>query len=321
MTQKSLSIALQMDDIATINIAKDTTFVMGLNAQERGHTLWYYHPSSLSYANGTATAIAQPLTLRNEQGNHYTLGDPTTLDLGRDTDVVLMRQDPPFDMAYVTYTHILDLVHGVGKNKTLVVNNPTWVRNSPEKLLIMQFPQFIPPTIISRNPEQIAQFRDEHQDIIIKPLFGCGGAGVFHLKPNDSNLNSLLEMFFAQSPEPIMVQRYEPAVKNGDKRILLLDGEPIGAFSRVPQTGESRANLFAGGTAQKCEITPHEQKICDTIGGYLRDNGLIFVGIDIIGDIMTEINVTSPMGIQQINTFNQTKLESQFWDCIESKLA
>ena len=319
---KKLSVALQMDPLETIDIEKDTSFVMGLEAQNRGHKLWFYHPNDLSYTNAHkdgVTAVAYPLTLRREKGNHYTLGEKQTINLGRDTDVVLMRQDPPFDMSYITYTHILDLVHGIGDTKTLVINNPTWVRNSPEKLLIMQFPDLIPPTLITRNTDAVVDFRNTYQDIIIKPLFGNGGAGVFHLKPDDENLHSLLEMFFETSRDPIMVQRYEPAVKQGDKRIILIDGEPVGAINRIPKDGESRSNMHVGGTAVKTHITNRELEICEKIGDYLRDNGLTFVGIDVIGDYLTEINVTSPTGIQETNTFNTICLESDLWDCIESK--
>lgn len=328
-----LSVALQMDPLDTIDIEKDTSFVMGLEAQNRGHKLWFYHPNDLSYAKGayhesmgnkqsgeeSVTAIAQPLTLSRERGNHYTLGEKRAIDLGRDTDVVLMRQDPPFDMAYITYTHILDLVHGIGDNKTLVVNNPTWVRNSPEKLLIMQFPSLIPPTLITRTVGSVVNFRHQYKDIVIKPLFGNGGIGVFHIKPDDENLHALLEMFLLNSRDPLMVQRYEPAVRQGDKRIILIDGEPVGAINRVPKDGESRSNMHVGGVAMKTFLTERDLEICNTIGGYLRDNGLIFVGIDVIGGYLTEINVTSPTGIQETNAFNDVCLESDLWDCLESK--
>ena len=318
---KTLSVALQMDPLDTIDITKDTSFVMGLEAQKRGHKLWFYHPNDLSYENGNVTATAYPLTLRYEEGNHFTLGNAQKLDLGRDTDVILMRQDPPFDMAYITYTHLLDLIHGIGHNKTFVVNNPTWVRNSPEKLLIMQYPELCPPTLITRDANTVHSFREKHHDIIIKPLFGNGGAGIFHLKPDDENLGSLLEMFFEKSREPIMVQKYLPDVRNGDKRIILIDGEPVGAINRVPLLGESRSNMHAGGQAVKTELTPREHEICNTIGGYLRDNDLTFVGIDVIGDYLTEINVTSPTGVQETNHFNGVQLESQLWDCLEEKLS
>ena len=316
---KCLSVALQMDPLNSIDIEKDTSFVMGLEAQNRGHKLWFYHPNDLSYENGSVNAVAYPLALRRETGNHYTLGDKATLDLGRDTDVILMRQDPPFDMAYITYTHLLDLIHGIGANKTWVVNHPTWVRNSPEKLLIMQYPQLCPPTLITRHVNAIQSFRAEHKDIIIKPLFGNGGAGIFHLKPDDENLGSLLEMFLENSREPIMVQRYIPQVRDGDKRIILIDGKPVGAINRVPQSGESRSNMHAGGVATKTDLTPRELEICDTIGDYLRDHDLTFVGIDVIGDYLTEINVTSPTGVQETNQFNGVQLESQLWDCLENK--
>jgi glutathione synthase len=243
------------------------------------------------------------------------LGAQERLDLA-DVDVVLMRQDPPFDLSYITATHLLEHIHP----KTLVVNDPAQVRNAPEKLFITHFPDLMPPTLITSNKEQILEFRTEYQDIIIKPLFGNGGAGVFHIKQDDENLNSLLEMFDKLYREPIIAQRYEPAVRDGDKRIILIDGEPVGALNRVPAMGESRSNLHVGGTAKKTTITKREGEICKLIGPTLKKRGLIFVGIDIIGDYLTEINVTSPTCLQEINFFDGTRLESDIWDAIILKL-
>jgi glutathione synthase len=238
------------------------------------------------------------------------------LDLGG-MDVVLMRQDPPFDMAYITATHLLEHIHP----KTLVVNDPASVRNAPEKLLVTHFPELMPPTLITWDLDAIRSFRAEHQDIIVKPLFGNGGAGVFRIKPDDENLSSLLEMHFARSREPLMFQRYEPAVRRGDKRIILIDGVAMGAINRVPAQGEARSNMHVGGRPEKTVLTPREQAICDTIGPTLRDQGLIFVGIDVIGDWLTEINVTSPTGLQEVARFDGTLLEKAIWDSIEAKVA
>ena len=256
------------------------------------------------------------MDLRHEKGDHFTLGEGRWLDLRADVDVVLMRQDPPFDMAYITATHILEHIHP----ETLVVNDPAEVRNAPEKLFVTLFEGVMPPTLIASNQDQIKAFREEHQDIIVKPLFGNGGAGVFHIQPGDENLNSLLEMFTELYREPVMVQKYLPDVRGGDKRIILVDGKPAGAVNRVPQDGEARSNLHVGGTAVKTELTQREQEICDIIGPELKAKGLVFVGIDVIGNYLTEINVTSPTGLQEINRFNNACLESTIWDAIESKL-
>ena len=255
------------------------------------------------------------MQLRAERGNHFTMGEPELVDLS-DMDVVLMRQDPPFDMAYITATHFLQHIHP----KTLVVNNPVAVRNAPEKLYVTHFDGVMPPTLISSDMEAIRAFRDEHKDIILKPLFGNGGAGVFHLRPDDENLGSLLEMFTVLSREPVIVQRYLPEVRQGDKRIILIDGRPAGAVNRVPAKGEARSNMHVGGRPEKSTLTRREQEICEIIGPHLKREGLIFVGIDVIGDYLTEINVTSPTGIQQINRYDGVKLEAEIWDAIEDAL-
>jgi glutathione synthase len=311
----TLSVAIQMDPIESINIDADSTFMLAMEAQARGHRLYHYLPQNLSFRQGKVAAWARPLTVRREKGNHYSLGDAINLDLAS-VDVVLMRQDPPFDMAYITATHLLEHVHP----KTLVVNDPVHVRNAPEKLLVTHFPDLMPPTLIASDRRDILDFRAEHQDIIVKPLFGNGGAGVFHIKPDDENLNSLLELFTQQSREPVMVQRYVPEVRQGDKRIILVDGVAAGAVNRVPAAGEARSNMHVGGRPEKTSLTKREQEICEAIGPTLKERGLIFVGIDVIGDYLTEINVTSPTGIQEINRFDGAKLEGLIWDAIEKRL-
>ncbi len=308
-------VAIQMDHVSTIDIAGDSSFVMGLEAQRRGHKLWHYGPQDLSYVEGRVLARAQEMELRREVGNHFTLGEETSLDLG-DVDVVLMRQDPPFDMSYISATHLLDLVHP----ETLVVNNPTEVRNAPEKLFMLKYPELLAPTMISRDPQAIRDFRDAQQDIIVKPLFGNGGAGVFHIAPGDENLNSLLEMFAGINREPLMVQRYLPEVREGDKRIILIDGVAVGGTNRVPQAGEARSNMHVGGRAEKTTLTQREQEICEAIGPDLKARGMIFVGIDVIGGFLTEINVTSPTGLQEVNAFDDVCLEADIWDAIEARL-
>ena len=311
----SLAVAIQMDPIAGINIAADSTFALALEAQSRGHTLYYYEPRHLAYRGGrTVTAEAVPLTVRAVQGDHFTLGEPRLLDLAT-VDVVLLRQDPPFNMAYITSTHLLDLV----KDRALVVNDPTEVRNAPEKLAVMQYPELMPPTLITTDRAVITAFREAHREIVIKPLFGNGGAGVMHLRPDDDNLSSLLEMYAALYPEPLMVQKYLPEIAQGDKRIILVDGEPAGAVNRLAAQGEARANFHAGGRAAKADLTAREREICAAIGPDLRARGLVFVGIDVIGDYLTEINVTSPTGIHEINRLNGVKLEAVLWDAIEAR--
>jgi glutathione synthase len=310
----SLAVAIQMDPIEDIDIDGDSTFAMALEAQARGHGLFHYLTEDLSLRDGRVLAKARPLQVRREAGNHFSFGAAETLDLAG-VDVVLMRQDPPFDMAYITATHILEHIHP----QTLVVNDPVSVRNAPEKLFVTHFDGVMPPTLITSSREQIDAFRAEHKDIIVKPLYGNGGAGVFHIGPNDENLNSLLEMFTETYREPIIIQRYLPEVRLGDKRIILVDGEAVGAINRVPAEGESRSNMHVGGRAEKIGLTSRERDICAAIGPSLREQGLIFVGIDVIGDYLTEINVTSPTGIQEIDRFDDTNLSALIWDAIEAR--
>ncbi len=313
----SLRVAIQMDPIQSIDINGDSTFVMGLEAQKRGHTIFHYLPQDLTMVDGRVVAFAHPLRLKREHGAHFELGEGRWLDLHDEVDVVLMRQDPPFDMAYITATHLLEHIHP----DTLVVNNPSEVRNAPEKLFVAKYPDLMPPTLITCNKYQIDAFRAKHKDIIVKPLFGNGGAGVFHIKPEDENLNSLIELFSELYREPVMVQAYLPDVRKGDKRIILIDGVAVGAVNRIPPEGEARSNLHVGGKAAQSELTDREREICERIGPDLRERGMIFVGIDVIGDYLTEINVTSPTGLQEINRFDGTCLESLIWDAIEKRTA
>jgi glutathione synthase len=310
-----LTVAVQMDPLEGVNIDGDSTFALMLEAQKRGHILFHYLVQHLSM-NGKdrITARAHPVTVKRERGNHFKFGAPETIDLAK-VDVVLMRQDPPFDMAYITATHILEHVHP----KTLVVNDPAHVRNAPEKLFVTHFPDLMPVTLITSDRAEIDEFRREHGDIIVKPLFGNGGAGVFRVKPDDENLGSLFEMFTQRSREPLMVQRYVPEVRAGDKRIILVDGKAAGAVLRVPAAGEARANLHVGGKAVKTALTKREIDICERIGPELAKRGLIFVGIDVIGDYLTEINVTSPTGIQEIGRFDGTDIAALIWDAIEKR--
>jgi len=312
----ALKVALQMDPIGPINIDADSTFRIGLEAQARGHELFYYTPDRLSYREGRILARGWPLTLRREKGNHYTLGEETEVDLA-EWDVVWLRQDPPFDMSYITNTHLLErLTPG-----TLVVNDPFWVRNCPEKLLVLDFPHMTPPTLIARDLATIRSFKAEHGDIILKPLYGNGGAGVFRLDPSDRNLASLHELFTGINREPLIAQKYVPAVVKGDKRIILVDGEPVGAINRVPAEGETRSNMHVGGRPEKVGLTARDQEICAAIGPLLREKGQIFVGIDVIGDWLTEINVTSPTGIQELERFDGTNTAALIWEAIEARRA
>ncbi|MBV8538337.1 MAG: glutathione synthase [Alphaproteobacteria bacterium] len=312
----ALSVAIQMDPIEGINIDADSTFALALEGQSRGHALWHYLPADLTFAHGVVRARGRRLTVQRVKDKHATLGAFETLELAK-FDVVLMRQDPPFDMAYITATHILEHIHP----KTLVVNDPAHVRNAPEKLFVTHFPDLMPPTVITSSRAEIDAFRGKHGDIIIKPLFGNGGAGVFHVRPDDDNLNSMLEMFTARSREPIIVQRYLPEIRQGDKRIVLIDGVAAGGVTRVPAKGEARANLHVGGRAEKTTLTAREREICARIGPALKERGLLFVGIDVIGDYLTEINVTSPTGIQEISRFDGTNLAGLIWDAIETTRA
>jgi len=311
----SLAVAIQMDAMNSIDIAGDSTFALALEGQARRHALFHYLPADLSLQQGRVIARARPLQVRSEAGNHYTLGEAELLDLAT-LDVVLMRQDPPFDMSYITATHLLEHIHP----GTLVVNDPVYVRNAPEKLFVTHFENVMPPTLITRDPALVHEFRAEYSDIIVKPLFGNGGAGVFHIGPDDENLNALLEMFTGLYREPIIVQKYLSEVRQGDKRIILVDGVAAGAVSRVPAVGEARANLHVGARAEKTELTLREQNICAAIGPALRERGLIFVGIDVIGDFLTEINVTSPTGIMEINRLDDARLDALVWDAIEARV-
>ncbi len=311
----TLSVAIQMDPVSTIDIIGDSSFILGLEAQKRGYKLYHYLARDLSMKGSRVYARVSPVVFRKEQGNHASLGESQLMDLA-DIDVILMRQDPPFDMSYITATHLLDHVHP----ETLVVNDPSWVRNCPEKLFIAEFPELMPPTLITNDLGEIKAFRSEYKDIIVKPLYGNGGAGVFHIKPDDENLNSVYELFEQYYREPIIAQLYLPDVRKGDKRIILIDGEPAGAINRVPAEGEARSNMHVGGRPDPIGLTERDHEICAAIGPTLKERGLIFVGIDVIGDYMTEINVTSPTGIQEINRFNNVTLEADIWDAIEGKL-
>ena len=323
---RSLKVAVQMDPLESVDINADSTFALMLEAQRRGHALWHYEVRNMSLTEGKSdpaglrterlTAVARSVTVERARGAHYRFGTAETLDLGS-MDVVLMRQDPPFDMAYITATHMLEHIHP----RTLVVNDPASVRDAPEKLLVTHFPELMPPTLITWDTAAIRAFRAKHRDIIVKPLFGNGGAGVFRIREDDENLASLLEMHWARSREPLMIQRYEPAVRLGDKRIILVDGVAMGAINRVPAQGEARSNMHVGGRPEAVELSPRDREICDRIGPVLRERGLIFVGIDVIGDWLTEINVTSPTGLQEIARFGGPDLSVAIWDCIEAKRA
>jgi glutathione synthase len=312
-----LAVAIQMDPIDTINIDADSTFALALEAQKRGHALHHYLPQALTLRDGRLYARGRTLEVFRRHGNHHRFGEFEEIDLAG-VDVVLMRQDPPFDMAYITATHLLELLPEHGP---LVVNDPASVRNAPEKLFVLRFKELMPPTLLSLDKEEIRAFWQQHGDIILKPLFGNGGAGVFRLRPGDENLNSLLEMYALVHREPVMVQRYVPEVRQGDKRIILVEGEPGGAVMRVPPEGEARANLHVGGRAVKTELTAREREICAAIGPTLREQGLVFVGIDVIGDYITEINVTSPTGIQEIARLDGVDLSRDIWDAIEARHA
>jgi glutathione synthase len=310
----ALTVAIQMDPIEKIDIAGDSTFALALEAQARGHGLLYYGPRDLSFCDGKISAHVRPLNVRAVKGDHFALGEAFVYDLSA-ADVVLMRQDPPFDMAYITATHILERIHPA----TLVVNDPKEVRNAPEKLFVTEFPEFMPPTLISSDLRAIRDFRVAQGEIIIKPLYGNGGAGVFRLGPQDENFGSLMEMFTQFYREPVIVQRYLPAVRQGDKRIILVDGKFAGAINRVPAGGEARSNMHVGGRAEPAELTRRERDICAAIGPELKRRGLIFTGIDVIGDHMTEINVTSPTGIQEVRRFGGADIAALIWDAIEAR--
>ena len=309
-----LNVAVQMDPIARINIRGDSTFALLLEAQKRGHALSYYTPEKLSLKGEQLVAVIQPLTVRDQEGDHFTLGDATRVDL-ESFDVILLRQDPPFDLAYITTTHFLERIHP----KTLVVNNPASVRNAPEKIFVMEFADLMPPTLISRDKDEINAFRAEHGDVVMKPLYGHGGAAVFRITPNDMNFGSLYDMFSVTFREPWVIQRFLPEVKHGDKRIILVDGEFAGAVNRVPAADDLRSNMVRGGAAAATDLSPREREICARLGPALRERGLLFVGIDVIDGHLTEINVTSPTGIRAIARLGGPDVAAKIWDVIAAQ--
>ena len=311
-----MKVAFQMDPIAAVDIAADSSFRLAEEAQARGHDLFYYTPERLAYDCGRITARGWPLTVRRVQGDHVRVGTERWADLS-EFDVVWLRQDPPFDMFYITTTHLLQRL----MPETLVVNNPFWVRNFPEKLLILDFPDLIPPTTIARDIDMLRDFRARHGDVILKPLYGNGGAGVFHLSDADRNLASLHELFTGMSREPLIVQKYLPEIARGDKRVILVDGEPVGAINRVPAEGETRSNMHVGGRPEKATLSARDHEICAAIGPLLRDKGQVFVGIDVIGDRLTEINVTSPTGIQELERFDGINVAARIWEAVEARRA
>jgi len=316
LTAMGLKIAIQMDPIERIDINADSTFRIAQEAQIRGHKLFYYTPDRLAYEEGRITARGWPLVLRREPGNFYDLGEIQHVSLS-DFDVVWLRQDPPFDMGYITTTHLLDMVHP----DTLVVNDPQWVRNFPEKLLVLKFPDLTPPTTIARDIDTLKAFKNKYKDIILKPLYGNGGAGVFRLGPDDRNLNSLHELFSGINSEPLIAQKFLPDVASGDKRIIIIDGVPVGAINRVPAKGETRSNMHVGGRPEPIGLTDRDREICDRIGPLLKERGQIFVGIDVIGGNLTEINVTSPTGIQELERFDGINVAEKIWQAIEARRA
>ena len=310
-----MKIAFQMDPIESVDINADSTFRLAEEAQIRGHDLYVYTPSDLTFNRGKIAAKVRSISLKRTIGEHVRFGSLEIIDL-TEFDVIWLRQDPPFDMGYITNTHLLDLV----ASETLIVNDPFWVRNFPEKLLVLKFPDLIPDTLISRDLEEIKEFKRKFKDIIIKPLYGNGGAGIFRLKEDDKNLTSLYELFSSFSSEPLIAQAFIPEVKNGDKRIILVDGDPVGVINRVPKAGEIRSNMHVGGKAERAKLSQREKEICTAIGPTLKSRGQIFVGIDIIGDYLTEINVTSPTGIQELERFDKKNIAEMIWHAVEKKL-
>ena len=310
----SLKVAIQMDPIELVDIDADSTFRLAEEAQIRGHELFYYTPNKLILENGIVFAKGSKLKVKRVKGDHFTLEKEILVNLN-DFDVVWLRQDPPFDMGYITYTHMLDRL---GSN-TLVANDPFWVRNYPEKLLVLNFPDLTPPTVIARDITALKEFKEKHKDIIIKPLYGNGGAGVFRLGPDDKNISSLHELFSGINNEPLIAQKFLPDVSKGDKRIILVDGEPVGAINRVPAKGETRSNMHVGGRPEKIELSQRDLEICARIGPLLKEKGQIFVGIDVIGNWLTEINVTSPTGIQELERFNKENIAELIWEAIEKR--
>ena len=311
-----MKIAIQMDPIEAVSVHADTTFDLALEAHRRGAQIWIYQPQALSLHDGRVSARARKvLTLQREQGSHVSLDAPERLDLHA-MNVVLVRQDPPFNLAYITAAQILERL----QPDVMVVNDPRAIRDAPEKLFVTQFDDLTPPTLITRDADAVRAFRAEHGDLILKPLYGNGGAGVFRLAGDDANFNALLELFQQAYAEPMIAQKYLPAVRQGDKRIILLDGEAVGAINRVPADNETRSNLHVGGKAEPVEMTERDQEICDRIGPHLAERGLVLVGIDIIGDYLTEINVTSPTGVQEVRRFGGPDISALFWDLIEGRL-
>ena len=311
-----MKIAFQMDPIGAVDINADSSFRLAEEAQARGHSLFFYTPDHLAYQEGRITARGHDLTVQRIQGDHATLGPEKEVDLA-EYDVVWLRQDPPFDMHYITSTHLLDRLG----DTTLVVNDPFWVRNYPEKLLVLDFPQLTPPTTIARDLQTIKAFKQKHGDVILKPLYGNGGAGVFRLDAAARNLTSLHQLSTGFSREPLIVQKFLPAVSKGDKRVILVDGAPVGAINRVPAAGETRSNMHVGGRPEKNGLSERDLEICAAIGPLLKEKGQIFVGIDVIGDYLTEINVTSPTGIQELERFDGVNIAAQIWEAIEARLA
>ena len=312
-----LNVAVQMDPLETIGIAGDSTFALMLSAQARGHRLFHYLASDLSYEDGRIRALARPVAVRPVEGDHFTADTPRLIDLGREIDVVLMRQDPPFDIGYITATYLLERI----QSETLVVNDPRSVRDAPEKLFVLDFERFVPPTLITRSLDDLRAFHAAHGDIVIKPLHGNAGAAVFRIGRDGANLAALAELFGEVWREPYIAQAFLPAVAKGDKRIVLVDGKVAGAINRMPGKGEIRSNLAAGGTAHATDLNDREREICDALGGELKARGLLFVGIDVIGGMLTEINVTSPTGIIAIDRYNGTDTPAMIWDAIEQRLA
>ena len=312
----ALEVAVQMDHVSGVDIRGDTTFALMLEAQRRGHALHHYGVSQLAMRGSTVTAAMEPVRVADEAGRHYELGEERRRDLA-ELDVVLMRQDPPFDMGYITATHMLERVHP----RTLVVNDPAGVRNAPEKLFVMEWPDLMPDTLVTRSVDDVRAFRRQHGPIIVKPLYGNGGAGVFLLGPDDQNLSSLMEMFLSASTEPVIAQAYLPDVRKGDKRIILIEGEPVGIINRVPGEGEARSNMHVGGRAEAIAMTDRDAEICAAIGPSLRERGFVLVGIDVIGDRMTEINVTSPTGVREVRRFGGADIAALFWDAVEARVA
>lgn len=312
----SLRIGVQMDDIKSIDIRGDTTFALMLEAQSRGHTLFTYLPDHLVFDQGRVSARGRATTVYDDLGHHCDLGEFEKRDAADDLDVVLLRQDPPFDMAYITSTHLLDRIHP----NTLVVNDPSEVRNAPEKLFVLDYADLMPATMIARTREDVEAFRARHDDIIVKPLYGNGGAGVFKLSAEDTNLGALVELFQSAFREPFIVQEYRPEVRAGDKRILLIDGEIAGAINRVPAGNETRSNMHVGGRPEPVELTARDREICARLGPELKRRGLLLTGIDVIGDYLTEINVTSPTGVREVARFGGADIAAMFWDAVERKV-